>query len=204
MKINSVNYLKVGSLSSIDDLRDIAIHEDFTVATIRETTEVPDNPQRETNIVSGLYDIFPEIEGSYEPEIMDKYDKFLPEIVEHLKLYYNYESIRLMSFCLVILRSGSKIYPHRDDDADNVEAAYGYCHRIHIPVQTNSSVVFTIAGEDRHLKYGEIVEIDNLAEHSVVNNGSEDRIHVLIDFYGMHDYYDKSLPGIPKLYYKDK
>jgi hypothetical protein len=55
--------------------------------------------------------------------------------------------------------------------------------RIHIPIVTNEKCLFTVGDETRHLKQGEIWEIDNdNCYHSVINGGTTDRIHLLIDF----------------------
>lgn len=57
------------------------------------------------------------------------------------------------------------------------------CKRTHIPIITNELVTFTIGGETKHLKEGEIWEINNTKEHSVDNDSNEDRVHLLIDWY---------------------
>ena len=195
------NYSVLGTLACTKQLAALAIEENYDIETLRETTEV-DNPQRETNIVIGLYDMIDGI-GAYEKEIMDKYDQFLPEIVDLLKRHYNYKFIRIKSFSFIRMKAGHRIYDHKDDDAVGISTAYDYCHRIHLPLVTNDKVLFTIDGETRHLKYGEMIEIDNLKTHSVVNDGENDRIHLLIDFYGLDGYYDSTLSPIPKEFYKE-
>jgi aspartyl/asparaginyl beta-hydroxylase (cupin superfamily) len=56
-------------------------------------------------------------------------------------------------------------------------------NRIHIPIITNEECFFKIDGEIKNMKEGEVWEINNNEkEHSVENNGNEDRIHLLIDF----------------------
>lgn len=56
-------------------------------------------------------------------------------------------------------------------------------NRIHIPIITNDECFFKIDGETKTMKEGEVWEINNNEkEHSVENNGNEDRIHLLIDF----------------------
>ncbi len=60
--------------------------------------------------------------------------------------------------------------------------------RIHIPVTTNDECFFTVGDETKNLKVGEIWEIDNDNQyHSVVNGGTTDRIHLLIDFFRYPD-----------------
>ena len=198
------NYDVIGKLHSIDELRKLVETEDFSRSTIRETTiieEGRENAQRETNIIPGVYDMFEEIPGVCNNDMMDRYEPFVDEIVEVLKKRYNYKSVFIKSFCLIRLAAGNKIYPHRDDEAIELNAYYDFCKRIHVPVITNKDVVFTIGGESKHLEYGDIIEIDNLKEHSVVNNGNTDRVHLLIDFYGTKSYYNRSLMEVPDEFY---
>lgn len=55
--------------------------------------------------------------------------------------------------------------------------------RTHIPLQTSEGCVFTVGGESKHLKVGEIWEINNAREeHGVVNNSDVDRIHMIVDY----------------------
>jgi len=55
-------------------------------------------------------------------------------------------------------------------------------HRIHLPVITNSDCLFTVGEEIEHLAAGELWVIDNTNQyHSVVNGGSEFRVHMIVD-----------------------
>jgi aspartyl/asparaginyl beta-hydroxylase (cupin superfamily) len=78
----------------------------------------------------------------------------------------------------VKLKSNTNIAPHVDSGKSLVN-----CKRTHIPIITNPKVTFTIDGETKHLKEGEIWEINNTRNHSVDNNSDEDRIHLIIDWY---------------------
>ena len=78
---------------------------------------------------------------------------------------------------IVKLKANSNIAPHVDAGISLIN-----CKRTHIPIITNSEVTFTISGETKYLKEGEIWEIDNSKEHSVDNNSDVDRIHLLIDY----------------------
>jgi hypothetical protein len=55
-------------------------------------------------------------------------------------------------------------------------------HRIHVPLQTNDDVVFTIDGKPYKLDVGEAYELNNLLDHAVVNEGDEDRYHLIFDY----------------------
>ena len=54
--------------------------------------------------------------------------------------------------------------------------------RIHIPLVTTDNVDFTVGGEQRAMREGELWEINNAREHSVVNRGVERRVHLIIDW----------------------
>ena len=55
-------------------------------------------------------------------------------------------------------------------------------HRIHVPLQTNDDVVFTIDDKPYKLNVGEAYELNNLLDHSVVNEGDSDRYHLIFDY----------------------
>lgn len=79
---------------------------------------------------------------------------------------------------IINLPAGKKIIPHKDL-ARKLQAN----NRIHIPIVTADGVIFTVNGESRHMKTGEIIEIANEKMHSVENNSDIDRIHLLVDWY---------------------
>lgn len=54
-------------------------------------------------------------------------------------------------------------------------------HRIHIPIQTDPDVSFTVDHIAFHLEYGRAYELNNLRVHSVENNGANPRYHLMID-----------------------
>lgn len=56
-------------------------------------------------------------------------------------------------------------------------------HRLHIPLKTNPDCWFFVRGEGWRMLPGEIWEINNIHVHSVVNDGDEDRIHLIVDYY---------------------
>jgi hypothetical protein len=87
----------------------------------------------------------------------------------------------VISAILINLPSGCKIARHRDANYNGDR--FNLCRRIHIPIITNEECIFEIAGEEMHMKSGEIWEISNVNKmHSVKNGGKTDRIHFLIDY----------------------
>jgi hypothetical protein len=53
--------------------------------------------------------------------------------------------------------------------------------RIHIPLRTNPGAILRIERKDYHLPLGEVWAIDTSGRHAAVNNGDEDRVHLVID-----------------------
>ncbi len=78
---------------------------------------------------------------------------------------------------LVQLKSGGEIPPHTDGNF-----SLTHSHRIHLPIITNDDVRFTVGSETINLKEGELYEINNRRAHSVKNAGSEDRVHLIMDY----------------------
>jgi len=74
------------------------------------------------------------------------------------------------------LRPNGKIADHID------EGNYALNHdRYHIVVQTNPSVIFRCDDEEVNMEEGSIWWFDNKKVHSVKNNGTIHRIHIIID-----------------------
>lgn len=53
--------------------------------------------------------------------------------------------------------------------------------RLHIPIVTNPDFVFIIDGESFHFPVGGCWYVNTFLEHSVENNGTTDRVHLVID-----------------------
>ncbi len=82
------------------------------------------------------------------------------------------EAVRLMK-----LSAGSRIKEHRDFDLD-VECGSA---RLHIPIRTNDGVDFRLNGTRVILQEGECWYLRLSDPHSVYNQGSTDRVHLVID-----------------------
>jgi hypothetical protein len=99
------------------------------------------------------------------------------------RLPCKFERIRLMK-----LAAGKSLRKHNDNidpDIENKKIV-----RIHIPIRTNSKVVFTIytndedeRGETFNLEVGRFYYLDVTKPHSVSNNSSIDRYHLVVDCY---------------------
>ena len=72
---------------------------------------------------------------------------------------------------------GAVIKPHRDS-----HPSFHASHRIHVPLATNARVRFTIDGRPHKFEVGRAYEINNQLTHSVMNKGSEHRVHFIFDY----------------------
>lgn len=79
--------------------------------------------------------------------------------------------------CLITqLKPGKKILPHEDGGS---HAAY--YERFHIVLQSLPGNHFRCGDEAIGMKAGEVWWFDNAVEHEVINNSSDDRIHLIVD-----------------------
>jgi hypothetical protein len=82
------------------------------------------------------------------------------------------ETVRLLR-----LAPGSIIKEHRDMGASYMDGVL----RIHVPVTTNPGVIFIVGGETIRMLPGECWYADFSLPHSVRNDGSSSRVHLVID-----------------------
>jgi hypothetical protein len=87
----------------------------------------------------------------------------------------HYPDCQLFRVQFTRMPAGGVIEPHWDT------GFLSLVHRLHVPVITNKDVVFTIDDEDFVLEPGWLYELNNLVRHSVANNSSEGRVHLLVD-----------------------
>jgi quercetin dioxygenase-like cupin family protein len=78
---------------------------------------------------------------------------------------------------LVRLQPGCSIAEHQDNNF-----SLTHSHRVHFPILTNDDVLFTVGRETINMREGELYEINNRRMHAVRNNGSTDRVHLILDF----------------------
>ena len=82
------------------------------------------------------------------------------------------ESVRFM-----LLGAGARIREHKDYFMGFEDGVI----RLHIPVVTNERVEFYLAGERVPMHEGELWYLDFSQKHRVENNGTTDRIHLVMD-----------------------
>jgi mannose-6-phosphate isomerase-like protein (cupin superfamily) len=82
------------------------------------------------------------------------------------------EAVRLM-----LLGAGARIREHKDYFMGIQDGVI----RLHLPVITNENVEFYLDNERVNLREGELWYLDFSQKHRVENNGTADRIHLVID-----------------------
>ena len=83
----------------------------------------------------------------------------------------------LLAVRLMRLMPGSRIKEHRDHDLDVEDGTA----RIHIPVVTNADVIFHLNRSRVVMDAGSAWYLRLSDPHSVENNGSSERVHMVID-----------------------
>lgn len=93
------------------------------------------------------------------------------------KLFEDYGQGYFIRASLVKLKAGCDIAEHRD-----MNFSLTHSHRVHLPIVTNDDVRFTVGGETIGMREGQLFEINNRRLHAVQNDGTEDRVHLILDF----------------------
>lgn len=95
---------------------------------------------------------------------------YFKEILD--SFHFEKAAVRLLN-----LSAGAQIKPHSDHCLGYEDGFF----RLHIPIITNPSVIFILDSKRLIMNEGECWYINANFTHSVANNGSEDRIHLVID-----------------------
>jgi hypothetical protein len=119
---------------------------------------------------------WPDGESRHEPGWDRLADIALPLMHEIIDKHYPKGGTIIRAMAAKLL-AGGRIDPHHDE-----HASFRCGHRIHIPVTTNPRVRFMIQGRPYQFKVGDVYELNNQKQHSVMNKGSEDRITFIFDY----------------------
>ncbi len=119
---------------------------------------------------------WPNIEVRKEPGWDRLADAAVPVMNEILGKHYS-EGGRIIRAVVAKLLVGAEIKPHRDG-----HPSFHCGHRIHVPITTNPDVQFMIDDQPYQFKVGQAYELNNQKLHSVVNEGTEDRITFIFDY----------------------
>lgn len=87
------------------------------------------------------------------------------------------DGVRLGRVIVTRLEPGKKILPHSDTQGDYAS----YYTRYHLVLQGMPGSLFNCGDETVQMQTGELWWFDASAEHSVINNSKDDRVHMLID-----------------------
>lgn len=107
-------------------------------------------------------------------ELLDTFRPFLADLFHKIKEHFGEYTIQKLMFAR--LPSDCSIPKHIDS-----APIFDDTHRLHVPLQTNDNVIFTVGGEHVVMSENNLYEINNKRPHSVANNGDTDRIHLIID-----------------------
>ncbi len=116
-----------------------------------------------------------------DPTLREKYfelgfDSLLAPTIETISDYYTGDGYVVRAI-LVRLKARGTIPSHVDTGYSLMR-----CRRIHMPVASTDQVEFTVGGERQVMREGELWEINNAREHSVVNKGNDCRVHLIVDW----------------------
>ncbi len=176
-----VRYRMVGEIPSnlIDELYQQIKPEHWYIDSTRNNMA---NLEKTQSVVMRYFD-------SYESRLLDNYKDHIVDfqIFEHykttiqnfldeLKKYYKFSNYICF---LAKLKANSDIGMHIDGDRPWLRD----CHRIHIPIKTNSNVFYIIEDEAINWEKGKIYEFDNMRIHGVQNKSNEERIHMMFNLY---------------------
>jgi Aspartyl/Asparaginyl beta-hydroxylase len=74
-----------------------------------------------------------------------------------------------------------------------------FCHRVHVPITTNTQAHLKVENTKQHLAQGEIWTFNNLKLHASENLGLTGRAHIIVDIMNP-EVYDKFISKYPESY----
>jgi len=104
------------------------------------------------------------------------FDALLEPLIETISNFYTGDGY-IVRAILVRLKGRGVIPAHVDSGFSLMN-----CRRIHMAVVSTDQVEFTVGGEQQVMKPGELWEINNAREHSVINKGDDGRVHLIVDW----------------------
>lgn len=108
--------------------------------------------------------------------INKKYESILKILYDDLNFFCKEFDGSVIKIILSKLPKNQIISPHIDSGFLLVNS-----HRLHLPIITNSKVIFNINEIDYQMSENTWYEFDNTKPHFVLNNSEEDRIHLMVD-----------------------
>lgn len=99
-------------------------------------------------------------------------------LMEKIAAHYKLAQPEFSKVMLARLQAGFDIAPHRDGAGSNL-----LCHKIHVPIVTDTSVTMTVGGVCKHLEVNRAYEVNNTTLHSVSNPSETDRVHLIFELF---------------------
>ena len=171
------NYLGNCDISNLKKLILNITEQDWQEHQIRQNTfEV----HQHTNTLEILWDINCLNTGAIGETHSNYYKLNIDSFFNKIKpLYENIYGEGYFIRALITRLKPNTIIDRHIDGGDALSKA----RRTHIPLYTNSNILFEVGDEIINMKEGEIWEINNSGkEHAVYNNSNEYRIHFIIDY----------------------
>lgn len=89
------------------------------------------------------------------------------------------KAVRIGGVLMTRIPPGGKILPHHDRGSWHAEF---YNTKIYIPIKANDQCINYCGDEQIVIREGDAVSFDNLITHSVENNGSTERVTLIVCF----------------------
>jgi len=121
-------------------------------------------------------DLWPKLKVNREPGYELLAEVAQPIMDDIISRYYEPGGVIIRAMAAKLLPGGI-IKPHFDK-----HASFENSHRVHIPITTNPKVRFMINGRPNQFEVGNIYEINNQLQHSVMNKGQEPRVTFIFDY----------------------
>ncbi len=156
--------------------------QEKSVGVWKEDTYLRKHPQGPCGNVESIILRFPKtepLEGSVDEHESDDQPVFslLPEARPLIFSLMSEVAGERLGRCIINkLKSGGIVYKHCDS-----ESHARYYDRFHIVLQSSGGCVFRCEDEQVSMQVGEVWWFNNALEHEVINNSSDDRIHLIID-----------------------
>ena len=167
----------------------LLLHPDFDIQAIKnKLAEVPEavwgqsgrerkfEVHSQTQALLLIYDEdFRHAEPTYR-ELYFQFEEVLKPLIDFIANHYQHNGF-VVRLIFAKLKGNGKIKQHIDGVYTLVK-----CHRVHIPIISNSRAIFMVGAEEKVMREGEVWEINNATIHAVDNQSHEDRVHLIIDW----------------------
>lgn len=174
MKANFIHYGSIDVSLFIELLENIS-NDDWNKYTYRQDL-FPMHSKTKT--IPILYDTDYEVGISKKSSFYKAFESSIEYTAKKISELTNC-NCSIIRFIITNLPANTIVEKHKDK-----ANSFKLYNRVHIPLITNDKVLFTVGEETINMPVGELYEINNNNQlHGVVNNGNEDRLHIILDWY---------------------